>query len=302
MIRWLILSGLVLWVGVTLLLSELRWFSRAPLTDRLSPYVPGVWGTRSRVGLLSLESFQEAVGPAARSLGERVSRILGISEDLERRLRRVHSDLDVTGFRVRQLGWSVAAVGIGVMSTVALDDPAIPVTLLFVLGAPVLAFLALEQQISTASARWKRSVYLELPVVAEQIGMLLAAGYSLFAAIDRVAKRGSGAVSADLQRVLSRIRQGVTEEQALREWAALSDVDAVDRLVGVLALNREATDLGRLISEEARAIRRDVQRELVEVMERRGQQVWIPVTVATLLPGVLFIAVPFLQAIGQFME
>jgi len=70
--------------------------------------------------------------------------------------------------------------------------------------------------------------------------------------------------------------------------------------VHVLALNREASDLGRLISEEARAIRRDVQRELIETIEKRGQQVWIPVTVATLLPGVIFLAVPFIQALSLF--
>ena len=75
---------------------------------------------------------------------------------------------------------------------------------------------------------------------------------------------------------------------------------AVERLVQVLALNRQAGDLGRLISEEARAIRRDVQRELVERIERREQQVWIPVTVATLVPGVIFMAVPFIEAMRLF--
>ena len=68
----------------------------------------------------------------------------------------------------------------------------------------------------------------------------------------------------------------------------------------MLALNRQAGDLGRLISEEARAIRRDVQRELVERIERREQQVWIPVTVATLVPGVIFLAVPFIEAMRLF--
>ena len=97
--------------------------------------------------------------------------------------------------------------------------------------------------------------------------------------------------------VLRRTRQGVDETTALREWADLAGVEAVERLVSVLALNREATDLGRLIAEEARTIRRDVQRELIETMEKRGQQVWIPVTVATLVPGVIFIAIPFTQAL-----
>jgi tight adherence protein C len=47
-------------------------------------------------------------------------------------------------------------------------------------------------------------------------------------------------------------------------------------------------------------VRREVQRELIEAVERRGQQVWIPVTVATLVPGVLLMAVPFIEALRLF--
>ena len=43
-------------------------------------------------------------------------------------------------------------------------------------------------------------------------------------------------------------------------------------------------------------MRREAQRRLVETIERRAQLVWIPVTVATLVPGVLLMAVPFLAA------
>ena len=80
----------------------------------------------------------------------------------------------------------------------------------------------------------------------------------------------------------------------------MAGVPAVDRLVSVLALNRDTSDLGRLIAEEARAVRRDVQRELIELAERRSQQVWIPVTVATLVPGVIFLSIPFLDALRFF--
>jgi tight adherence protein C len=296
----LLVSGLALWVGLTLLFSELRWFSRRSLAIRLAPYVPGGMGARGRVGLLSVESFREAVGPLAKSLGSQFSRLFGVSEDLDRRLRRVHAQLDVTEFRVRQIGWSLAGLGAGALFAVAVRPP-VPIVLLTTFGGMLLAFLVLEQQVSAASDRWKRSVHLELPVVAEQVAMLLGSGYSLVAALDRVARRGHGATARDLGRVLSRIRQGLAEEQALEEWAELSDVRSVERFVAVLALNREASDLGRLIAEEARTIRRDVQRELVETLERRGQQVWIPVTVATLLPGVVFIAIPFTTALADFL-
>ena len=94
--------------------------------------------------------------------------------------------------------------------------------------------------------------------------------------------------------------EGVEEAAALREWSDIAGVPALDRLLSVLALNREATDLGSLITVEARATSAEVHRELIEQLERRAQQVWIPVTVATLVPGVLFLAVPFLEAVRLF--
>ena len=132
--------------------------------------------------------------------------------------------------------------------------------------------------------------------MAEQIGMLLAAGYSLGSALARISARSGGVCGADLRQVGNRVRQGLSDTEALREWADLADVEELHRFVLVLQLQQEAGDLGRLISDEARAMRREAQRRLVETIERRAQLVWIPVTVATLLPGVLLMAVPFLAA------
>jgi tight adherence protein C len=68
----------------------------------------------------------------------------------------------------------------------------------------------------------------------------------------------------------------------------------------VLALNREAGDLGSLIGDEARTIRREAHRSLLETIERRDQQVWIPVTVAALVPGSILIGIPFIEAMRTF--
>jgi pilus assembly protein TadC len=256
-------------------------------------------GRPGQAGVLSVESFRDAIGPLSRGVGAKLARLAGVSEDLEVRLLRVHSPVDVTGFRVRQVGWSVAGVVGGVLVAAALRPP-VPVTLVFLLGGPALAFLVQEQRLAAESARWQRALFLELPVVAEQLALLLSAGWSLTSALNRLAARSSGATAHDLRRVCQRIRQGVAETVALQEWAEVAQVAAVDRLVPVLALNRDTGDLGRLIAEEARAARRDVHRELIEAAERRNQQVWIPVTVATLVPGVLFMAIPFVEALRAF--
>ena len=287
------------WIGLTLVLSELVWFRRRRLAERLAPYTPG--GTRSSRsgGLLSVASFREVIAPLAQTVGERLASIFGVGEDLDRRLTRIHSTETASELRVRQVGWTVC--GAVVATALAVAVGASPtVSLFLIVGAPLLSFLLVEQQIATASARWQERLEAELPVVAEQMAMLLGAGYSLSAAIVRLAERGNGACSQDFVRIHQRIRQGIATEDALREWAVIADVAAVHRLAGVLAFDRAAGDLGRLISDEARAIRRESQRRMIERIERRNQQVWIPVTVATLLPGVVLLAVPFIDALSAF--
>jgi tight adherence protein C len=298
-VRVAIFGGVLAWAGAVLLLAEVRWFARRPLADRLRPYTPNAAPPSGRAGLLSLESFRDVIGPLARSAGERLSRLFGISEELSARLARIHSPYDVTAFRVRQFGAVLAALAGGGI-VLAAARPAVLIGVLLLLGAPLLAFLVMEQHVAALSARRQRQLFLELPVVSEQLAMLLSAGYSLGAALNRIATRGRGHCAEDLRTVMSRIRQGLGEAEALREWAALAKVDALDRLVPVLALNSQAADLGRLVSDEARSIRRDVQRQVIETMERRSQSVWIPVTVATLVPGVILLAIPFAQALRLF--
>lgn len=299
MSRSILFYGLVLWAGATLVLSGVGWFSRRSLTARLRPYEPGGLVGAGRLGNATSSALRELLVPVARQVGEIVAGLAGVHEDAARRLDRIHAPFDVSVFRVRQLAWAGAGLGAGGLLAVSTRPP-LPLLLLFVLGGPALGFLVVEQQLAAASERWQRRIFLELPVLAEQLGMLLGAGYSLGSALNRLAARGHGACADDLNRVCGRIRQGLSEVDALREWARLADVDALTRLVGVLALNREAGDIGRLVSEEARSIRRDVHRELIEQVERRSQQVWIPVTVATLVPGAVLLAVPFIEALRLF--
>lgn len=286
-----------LWVGVALLLAELRWFAGRDLVARISPYLPGnPPGRPRRPAYLSWEGLTAALGPLAEVVGSTASRLLGVREELDRKLTRIGADDDLRLFRTRQAVWSTASTVAAVVLAAAAG--AAWWTLLPIgAGAATLAWLTIEQKVVAASDRWQRALGAELPLVAEQLGMLLSSGYSLNGAIGRVAERGRGVSGSAMAGVHRRIRQGVGEVEALRELAELAGVPAVDRLVGVLALNRESNDLGPLIAAEARAARQSVHRDLLASIERRGQIVWIPVTVATLVPGVVFMAVPFVDAI-----
>jgi tight adherence protein C len=236
--------------------------------------------------------------PVAEALGSRLAAAIGIVGDLPTRLRRAGRPQTAAEFRVRQFTGALVALAATGVALLALH-PGPLAALLALAGAPVLAALHQEHRLDREAGAHQQAITTELPVVAEQLGIMLAAGYSLPSALNRLSRRSRGVVASDLTQVVRRIRHGLSELEALREWAALVDTDGVDRLVGVLALHREASDLGALISEEAKAIRGEAHRQLIESIERRGQLVWVPVTVATLVPGLVLLAVPFVAAMGK---
>ena len=222
-----------LWAGTTLVLSQLRWFSRPPLVDRLRPYSPGGHGRRRPprrhpVGRVVPRRRRPAV-PQRWASGwpgcSASARSCGI------RLERIHSTDDVTALpgppgrvepspaSARRRCWPSPC------------GPPPPVALLFVLGGPLLGVPRARAAAGVGVRRLAAAALLELPVVAEQLAMLLSAGFSLGAALNRLAGRGGGNVARDLARVCGRIRQGLTEVEALREWAEVADVEALNRLV-----------------------------------------------------------------------
>lgn len=298
MIRLVAAAALLGMAGLTLILSDTTWARRVHLADRLRPHASARRGHAVGPDAFT-HSVRASLGPMATEIGGRVARALGVHEDLSLRLTRIHSDDTATAFRLRELGRAVLALGVAAAVVVLVLPPA-PVAVVVVLSAPVLALLVTEQRLASASSRWQRRLRLEIPVVTEQLGLLLGAGYSVPGALHRLATRSDGACAADLTRVCARLRQGVPTGVALREWAATAGVGSVDRLVSVLLLSEGASDIGPMISSEARAARQDVHRDLIATVERSSQQVWIPVTVAALVPGVIVIGVPFLYAVGRF--
>jgi tight adherence protein C len=281
--------------GVALATSELPWFRRTRRLTRLAPY-----SRRPQHHPVSgaTESLRQVVVPGLERWGARLSSSLGVADDLATRLERADSTLDPSSFRLRQAGRAVISLLVATAFALVLEPPVL-VTIVVVLGSPVLVALVEEHRLGAAIERRRARVLAELPVVTEQLGLLLSAGYSLPGALARLAARSDGAIATDLRTVVRRTRHGLGPTEALSEWAASSGSDAIVRLVAVLRLHDDAGDLGALISEEARSIRASAHRDLVEQIERRSQLVWVPVTVATLVPGLIFLAVPFMSAMAQ---
>jgi tight adherence protein C len=283
--------------GAVLILADLPWFRDRPLVERLRPYFPSASSEVSPPSS-TVRDLGQVLGPIAHDLGNRVSRALGVGTDLPTRLQRAGWDPDAEAFRLRQVAHTLSALLLAGSVVICLR-PSPPLTLAVLLGAPALTLLGHEHAVTRAGERRLQRLRAELPVLAEQLGLLISAGYSVTGALTRLSVRSHGIAAAELQRVLLRVRHGVAEHTALAEWAEASGLDAIGRLTAILALHGETADLGLLIADEARSIRAEAHRELLETIERRAQLVWIPVTVATLVPGLIFLAVPFTSAMSQ---
>ena len=297
-LRTIVIVGFVAWAGLTLLLGEVPALRRRSLAQRLAAHTGGTDRPSRPTLVWSIGSLTAVLAPLAEDLGGRLAKAFGSHDELAARLARAGRPEDPPAFRLRQLTRAGVAFVVGLATGSVLSLPVLVIAA-GAIGAALLTFLVIEQAAIAESSRWQRRVIAELPVVAEQLGMLLSCGYSLGSAIARIGERGHGVVATGFTRVTHRVRQGLSEIDALREWAELAEVAPVHRLLAVLELNSHASDLGDLISAEARNTRREVHRELEELIERRGQQVWIPVTVATLVPGVIFMAVPFIDAMNK---
>lgn len=293
-----LVAAVLLWAGVTLIVAERPWARRPQLLDRLGPYLPG---TR----LLGLAGggpadLSGAVLTALDGATRRIGRLTGTGDEaLSRRLDRAHLRLSAADVRVRQVAAAAAALAGTGLTAVAMRLPA-GATTVAAIAAPLGAALAIDHAIARAARRWQERLVVELPPACEHLAMLLGAGRSLGGAIAELAERGNGAVAADLRRVVRRSQQGLGDQAALAEWADRASVPGVDHLVAILALDGHTAHLGGLIDDEARALRAQLRREQTAELRRRAQQVWVPVTVATLVPGSILLAVPFLAALRTF--
>ena len=187
--RLLLICALVAWAGAALVVADTRWAHRTPLSRRLAIFHGGRPADDEPTPTRRVVEWASVIGG-------RVTRLLGIDDDLAVRLERVHSDADPSGVRLQQVGWTIAGLAAGI-ALAALASPPPGLGVVVVLGPAALGFLLVEHRITAASDRWKHRVADELPVVTEQLAMLLGAGYAVGPAVARIAERGQGACAID---------------------------------------------------------------------------------------------------------
>jgi len=287
---WAVSGVVLLWIGAAVSIAGMV---QAPVTvrRRLAPFVSTVRTPYERPTTTDTLNMWLVL-----LLRRSVVRI-GSEKALNSRLERAGVPVTALRFRTTQVVVGFAALVVAAAVTFVFALPAVGVFGV-IAGFPIVAVWGCEQALTVALRRRTDLVVRELPLVIEQLAELMKSGVGVAEACAKVAVHTRSVVASDLGRVAREIAHGVRDEVALQAFADRHDVGAIHRIVAVLDAHRHAADLGGLLAEEVRELRLTAHRDLLASIQQREQQVWIPVTVATLVPGVLLLGVPFVHTLG----
>ena len=248
------------------------------------------------VPLPSTSQLQLLIGPLRRDLAARLEQVLGGSASIRRRIERAGLDLTVAEFRAQQATWGLLAFAatsaLSVLAALRSPSRAVPLAVLcclaFVIGA-----LLRENRLSAQVAKHERRTLEELPAVAELLALAVAAGEGPVAALGRVVERSSGALAADLGRLLAEIRGGTPVATAFDGYAARTGLPVVARFADAVSVAVErGTPLADVLHAQAADVREARRRDLIENGARREVLMMVPVVFLVLPVTVLFTLCP----------
>jgi len=290
MTRGEVAATLALCIGWVLFLGALRPVRQPSLVHRLEDRLDGIEDHQDR------PSWQfAAITSASRPLWR--SSVLGRAErNVRRRLERAGSAVPPRHLAIVML----VTGGAGLLAGLLLSSATTSAPLR--LGVPLvglalggLAPLGLLEQRAERRQAARADAF---PLLVEHLAMLAGHGFAMNEAFDRLERRWRhSAIGDDLAGLCRRLAQGVDPAVAVADWAAANRFPPGRRLADALRATATSSDCERVLWQLGRAER---ERNLVALIHRfqvREQQVWIPVTVAALVPGMLLLVLPFARAL-----
>ncbi len=293
---WGAVAGAGAGLGLLLVVSRLLVIRRPQLALRVLPYVqdvPRLGASGPRPAPTWTSAPRGVFGPLLLAAGDAAERVLGGSESVRRRLERADLDATVPDFRVEQVLWGLvgfaAAAGYGVLRALSNPGAGAVAALALCFVAFAVGVLARDNHLSGQVRRRERRILAEFPTIAELLALAVAAGESPVTALERVVRRSGGELSADLARVLARIRTGEPVATAFDQLAARSGLPLVARFAqGVAVAVERGTPLADVLHAQAADVREAGRRELIEVAARREVFMMVPVVFLVLPITILF--------------
>lgn len=297
--------GLVFAAGLMLAFAGLPRRRHPTLDQRLAPYLVGVLpGLRAQAGIAAMAGkgggrvlARMLTGPALSGVVRWLERVSGGSEAARRRLDQLGGPATVEEFRAEQLVWGLIGAGLGaavgsLAAWLGSGLSAVPLLGSIVIGA-LLGVLGRDGLLSLQVRRREDRILSEFPAVAELLALSVGAGEGAVAALDRVARTSHGELSAELRRTLADARTGASLVAALESLGNRTSLPILARFAdGVSIAVERGTPLADVLRAQARDIRTQSRRRLMEAGGRREIWMMVPVVFLILPVTVLFAIYP----------
>jgi tight adherence protein C len=276
---------------------------RKSLSLRLRPYAAL---SRSRLGTgyadVSVSAITRIDGrsPTMRVFGpllERMAEWLGgiidaaDGDTLALRLRQAgFNDVGPEQYRIRQLGYAVGGVALGVFVGLTVMNSFGGVVFMAVcFGFPgaTVQRNRVERAIEVRRDRMRSEAY----TVAQLMAVHVRTGHGPVEAVRAVCKLGRGPVVSELREALAWISGGTSPQRAYEKLAESTPEPSVGRLYRLLsASSRSGGDIGKALLAISNDLRAERREELARYAVKRGT--------AMLLPLILFIAPVMVLFVG----
>ncbi len=291
------LGGGALAAGLLCLLAMLPRWAAVPLVLRIAAFVRDVVDDDDIP-----RSVLPRVGPmpAGRPaiwtrLVTALERMRGDSEDLSRRLAQAGTAMEPSTFRGRQLGWSLAGLGVGAIAVIglALADRMTGAAALIPVLTTAVGALGYGMRLSARTRARRARLTDELPTTLEFLALCLSAGESLLDSLRRVAGIGSGELTEELRRVVLAVGTGSPLADALRDMTGRLQLAGLTRAIDqVVAALEHGAPLAGVLHAQASDAREDAKRVLIEQAGRKEILMLLPLVSLILPLSVLFAIYP----------
>jgi tight adherence protein C len=281
--------GLGVGTGLLMVLVRLPVLRRPALDDRLAPYLE----LRGPVGAVRPARM---AGGVARRLSRRLSSVLGGSDSVRRRLERAGRSPDLEEFRAEQIvSGAVGLLAGGALATLLWwrHSASVGPLVVLVLAAGLVCFAGRDWLLARDADRREQLMLAEFPTIADLLALSVAAGEGPVAALERVVRVSSGALSDELRRTLADVRAGSGLGESLGGLATRTDLPPLARFVdGVVVAVERGTPLADVLKAQAQDVREASRRALVETAGRKEIGMMVPVVFLVLPVTVLFAVYP----------
>lgn len=283
---WLAMCVATAGVGIAFLVSLARE-RRPSLWRQVAPYVGAIVPESPMAS--ALERLLSA------PVTERIQWAWGDDRHIERLCRASGEQRTVAEVRSTQLVHSALALA-GVAGWVLLRRATHPegssvLAAILVAAAPLAAGWWTRARLATIVAARARDMDMQLPTVLELLAFAIAAGESMYSALERVTRTVDGVLAAQLRIAVRDISTGQSVSIALRDVALSTTSPAVTRAAHAIdvALER-GTPLAEVLRSQASDARGHLMRQTLVLAGKKETAMMVPV-VFLILPTIVAVAI-----------